>query len=297
MSNSLRKENFVFHELKDEFQEQYRDLHHTRWIHSRTMEDASFYLLHSLLWDKFDEKFEEAMKLANEVSRGREIGDEDFESLCLCFLDAAVLRSVTEALEEKYPERIKQLVRRDISYFLQREAKKIEAEIQKKHPRIKIVTFLTNKIDPSFSCVPHGELSLLFGIKCNTETVQREILDGISATAETEIRAYGYLRFLRFVHSLNPKELKSKRTGLYAACCYLETYLHGHRSFIALLPLSKYCLESGIKPAILILPISQEEWAKAFKTTRQTLNNRIRELEKADPMVRDQIRFVTNSLA
>jgi len=278
--------------LTDEFRDHFRRLHETGWIHSRKMEDAAFVVLHSLLVEKLHEKIEKTTELPMNELLSHEISEEMVET----FLRPVFVSAVIDAIKEKFPERTKLLYERDRPYFLGREAQRIKEELLKKHPelQIELIPYSPGRIDSALFNVRRGDLWQLFRMPYYEGEKPVEMLKRV----ETQVRIQAEMRFRNFLSSLSTEQLKRcKKTGLGAACCYLETYLREFYAWRTFLTLYGDFLGSGYKSETLVLPVSQEEWAKAFGITRQTLINRIKELEEHDPSIIERIRFVKDKLA
>jgi hypothetical protein len=218
------------------------------------------------------------------------------QELVRAFLKISFIGAVIDALEDKYPEKTRFLRKRDLPYFMRRDAQRIEKEILKKNRKyeIELIHYNPKRIDPALSNVRKGDLWKLFKMPYFKDEKPMDMLKCV----ENEVRVRAWMRFRSFLYSLGVEKLKHcKKTGLYAACCYLETYLHEFNNSQILSPLYEYCLKRGYKSEILIRPVSQEEWAKAFGITRQTFRNRLRELMRYDHSIIGKMNFVRKVLA
>jgi len=278
--------------LTEEFRDRFRRLHEMGWIHSRKMEDAAFVVLHVLLVEKLNEKIEQVSELPIDEILSNEISDKMAET----FLRPVFVSAVIDAIEKKFPERTKLLYERDLQYFLGREFQRIKEELLKKHPELQIesVPYFPRHIDSALFNIRRGDLWQLFRMPYYEGKKPVELLKRV----ETQVRIRAEIRFKNFLSSLNNEQLKRcKKTGLNAACCYIETYLREFYAYRTVLTLYGDFFGNEYKSEILVLPVSQEEWAKAFGITRQTLINRIKELEEHDPSIIERIIFVKDKLA
>ena len=278
--------------LIDDFRDRFKFLHETGWIHSRTMEDAAFVALHCLLFEQLDKSIKVAIETSNREVFLNGISNELIEAL----LEPAFIGALIDSIEERYPERKKLLYERDLPYFIRREAHEIEKELLKKHPELKFefIPYFPRRIDPALLNVRKGDLWQLFRMPYYKGKKPIEMLKRV----EKEVRIKAWLRFRNFLSNLSADQLKNcKKTGLNAACCYVETYIRESQAWGRLLPFSDYFLRKGYKSKMLVLPVSQEKWAKAFDITRQTLINRMKELQEHDPYIIEHVVFVREMLA
>jgi len=281
------------HKLTNEFMNQLGDLQKKRWIHSRTMEDTAFVLLYRLLVKELDKYTNMATGLSN--SYGKREPSRIFRLLAITFLEISFVGALIDSLEARYPERTELYYRRDFPYFVKRKTQEIEKELQKKYPEkeIELIPFYPWRIDPALFNVRKGDLWKLFKMPYYQGEKPVDMLKCI----ETEVRFKAEQRFKSFLTNSTEVKLPCKKLGLNAACCYIETHLHEFNNYQMFLPLYDYCLKQGYKSELLVRPVSQEEWAKAFGITRQTLYNRIRELNNHDPSIKKKIQLVASLLS
>jgi len=280
--------------LTDEFIERYKSLHKTGWIHSRTMEDAALVLLHCLLIEKLNGHKRKATELSSRFMEGG--GFRIDKELVEAFLEVSFIGALIDAIEDKYSNRIELLEKRDLPYFMEKEAQRVKKGLLQKHPEyeFEITQYNPKRIDPALSNVRKGDLWKLFRMPYFKGEKPVDMLKCV----ENEVRIEARRRFRDFLFSLRAEGLKQcKKTGLNATCCYIETHLHEFNNSQMFFPLYDYCLKRGYKSEILVRPVSHEEWAKAFGITRQTLHNRLRELMIHDRSIIKKMRFVRKVLA
>ena len=210
------------HILTNEFMNQLGDLQKKRWIHSRTMEDTAFVLLYRLLVKELDKYTSRVSRLSNFYEK-RETS-RIYRLLAITFLEISFVGALIDSLEARYPERTELYYRRDFPYFVKRKTQEIEKEMQKKYPEkeIELIPFYPWRVDPALFNVRKGDLWELFKMPYYQGEKPVDMLKCI----ETEVRFKAEKRFVSFLSSLTDAKFPCKKSGLNAACCYLETYLH-----------------------------------------------------------------------